>query len=79
MVKVRLPGAAQRLTSYYNIQQNTDRTARTTVSIAICRTFVRSVFTLIITRVGDSITRISRIATAGPTSEIGGFAGFLTL
>lgn len=29
MVKVRVLGAAQRLTSYYNIQQNTARIART--------------------------------------------------
>jgi hypothetical protein len=33
-------------------------------NLAICRTFVRSVLTVIITRVGVSIARISQIATA---------------
>ena len=75
MVKVRVPREAQRLTSYYNIQQNTARTARIIDNMVICRTFVRSVFTVIITRVGGPIASISQIATEGPTSEIGGFCG----
>jgi hypothetical protein len=40
---------------------------------------VRSVFAVIITRVGGSSARISQISTACPTSEIGGLAGLLTL
>ena len=62
-----------------NMRKDTDRTARIAVSVAICRTFSRSVLAIILTRVGDSIARISRIATADPTSEIGGFAGLLGL
>jgi hypothetical protein len=45
-----VPGAAQRLTSYYNIQQNTARIARTVVDRAICRTFSRAVLLLEIDR-----------------------------
>ena len=59
--------------------QSTARIARTVLNVAVCRTFMRSVLTVIITRVGGSIARISQIATACLTSEIGGFAGFLTL
>ena len=58
----------------YNIQQNT---ARIVVNVAICRAFLRAVVTVIFTRVGGSIARISQIATAGPTSEIGVLARFL--
>jgi hypothetical protein len=63
MVKERVPRAAQRLTSYYNIQQNTARIARISDDMVICRTFVRSVFTVIIS-VGGCIARSSQIATA---------------
>ena len=40
---------------------------------------MRSVLAFIITPVGGSMARISQIATAGPTSEIGGLAGRLEL
>jgi hypothetical protein len=59
--------------------QNTDRIARIIINVVICRTFLRSVLTVTITPVGGSIARISQIATAAPTSEIGGFAGLLGL
>jgi hypothetical protein len=42
---------------------DTARIARAIDNMTICRTFVRSVFT-VITHVGDSIARISQIATA---------------
>ncbi len=45
--------------------------------VRICRTFLRSVVTVIITRVGGSIARISQVATAGQTSEIGVLVDFL--
>jgi hypothetical protein len=57
--------------------KTTARIACITVNVAICRTFLRWVLTVIITRVRGSIARISQIATAGPTSEIGVLAGFL--
>ena len=50
--------------SRHKIQQNTDRIARTVFNMFICRTFVRSVFTVTITRAGSSIARVSHIATA---------------
>jgi hypothetical protein len=56
--------------------QCTVRTARIEGNIVICRPFVRWVFT-VITRIGGSIAHISQIATAGPTSEFGGFRGVL--
>ena len=59
--------------------QNIARTARIIDNMVICRTFMRSVFTGIITRVGGSVARISQIAIAGPTSEIGDFVGLLGL
>jgi hypothetical protein len=60
---------------YRKTWQNTARIARIIVNAAVCRTFLRSVF-FMITMHGDGfIARISQIATAGPTSEIGGFAG----
>ena len=62
---------------YRKTWQNTARIARAIGNAAVCRTFMRSVLTVIITRVGGSIARISQIATAGPTSEIGGFVGCL--
>jgi len=40
------------LTSCYNIQQNTDRTDRAIDNMVICRTFLRSILTVII-RIGD--------------------------
>jgi hypothetical protein len=49
---------------YRKTWQNTARTARIIDNIVICRTFVRSVFTVIITRAGARIARISQIATA---------------
>src|SRR5215208_5975367 len=64
---------------YRKSWQNTARIARAIGNAVVCRTFVRSVLTAIITRVGGSIARISQIATAGPTSEIGGLAGLLEL
>jgi hypothetical protein len=39
--------------SWRNVQQSTDRIARTVLNIAVCRTFMRSVLTVIITNVGD--------------------------
>jgi hypothetical protein len=50
MVKVRVPGAAQRLTSYYNIEQSTDRIARVIANGAVCRTFMRSILLLVVDR-----------------------------
>jgi hypothetical protein len=47
------------------------------LNIAVCRTFARSVFTVIITRVGGSIARILQIATADSHIRIGGLAGLL--
>ena len=44
--------------------QNTARIARIIDNMVICRTFVRSVFTVTITRAGSSIARVSHIATA---------------
>ena len=44
--------------------QNTARIARTIGNAAVCRTFMRSVLTVIITCEGGSIARISQIATA---------------
>ena len=38
---------------------------------------MRSLFTVIITRVGDSIARISQVATADYRVGIGGLAGLL--
>jgi hypothetical protein len=55
--------------------QDTDRITRTVFNVAVCRTFVRSVSTVIITRIGGSITRISHIATADRTCRIGSLAG----
>jgi hypothetical protein len=60
---------------YRKIWQSTARSDRATGIAAICRTFMRSVLTVILSRVGGTIARISQIATAGPMSEIGGFAG----
>ena len=40
------------MTSCYNIQQNTDRTDRAIDNMVICRTFLRSILTVII-RIGD--------------------------
>jgi hypothetical protein len=48
---------------YHKTRKDTDRAARIVGNIVICRTFLRSVFT-IITPVGGSIARISQIATA---------------
>jgi hypothetical protein len=55
--------------------QNSARIARTVLNVAVCRTFVRSVFTGIITRVGGSIARISQIATALRTCKNSALAG----
>ena len=41
------------MTSCYNIQQNTDRTDRAIDNMVICRTFLRSILTVIIIRIGD--------------------------
>jgi hypothetical protein len=79
MIEVSRSRTVRSMILRHKTQQNTARIARIIVNVAICRTFLRSVLTVIITRVGGSIARISQIATAGPTSEIGGFAGFLGL
>jgi hypothetical protein len=50
--------------SWRNVQHNTARIARAIDNMVICRTFVRSPFTTIITRAGASIARILQIATA---------------
>jgi hypothetical protein len=55
--------------------QNTDRIARAIGNVVFCRTFWRSVLTVIITRVGCFIARISQVATADLTYGIGGLAG----
>jgi hypothetical protein len=60
--------------SHHNTHQNTARIARTAVNVAVCRTFSRSVLTSISTRAVGFIARNPHIATAGPTSEMGGFA-----
>jgi hypothetical protein len=65
--------------SHHKTQQSIDHIARTVFNVSICRTLLRSELTVIITRVAGSIARISQIATVGPTSEIGGFAGLLGL
>jgi hypothetical protein len=62
--------------SRHKIQQNTARIARAVLNVAVCRTFLRSVFT-VITRVGDSIARISQVATADKHIGIGALAGLL--
>jgi hypothetical protein len=49
---------------YRKTWQNTARIARIIDNMVICSTFVRSVFTNIITHVGGSIARISQTATA---------------
>jgi nicotinamide mononucleotide adenylyltransferase len=49
---------------YRKTWQNTARIARIIDNVVVCRDFVRSVFTIIITRVRGSIARISQIATA---------------
>jgi hypothetical protein len=64
---------------YRKSWQNTARIARALINASICRAFLQSVFTAIITCVADSIARISQIATAAPTSEIGDFVGLLGL
>jgi hypothetical protein len=69
-------GRPRGIISHHEIQQNTARIVRIIDNMVICRTFMRPVLTVIITRVGDSIARFSQIVTAGPTSEIGGFCGF---
>ena len=48
--------------SHHKTQQSIDHIARTVFNVSICRTFLRSVFTIIITRVGGSIARIDRTA-----------------
>jgi hypothetical protein len=62
---------------YRKSWQNTARIARALINASICRAFLRSVVTVIYTRVGGSIARISQIATAAPKSETGVLAGFL--
>jgi hypothetical protein len=79
MIEVSRSRTVRSMILRHKTQQNTARIDRIIVNVAICRTFLRSVLTVIITRVGGSIVRISQIATAGPTSEIGGFAGLLEL
>jgi hypothetical protein len=44
--------------------QNTARIARAIGNASVCRTFMPSVLTVIITRLGGYIARISQIATA---------------
>ena len=63
MVEVSRSGAVRSMISWRNVQQSTDRIARTLINAPVCRTFLRSVFS-IITRVGGCIDRISQIATA---------------
>jgi hypothetical protein len=57
--------------SWRNVQHNTARIARAIDNMVICRTFVRSPFTTIITRAGASIARILQIATADYRVGIG--------
>jgi hypothetical protein len=64
MVEVSRSGAVRSMISWRNVQQSTDRIARTLINAPVCRTFLRSVFSIIITRVGGCIDRISQIATA---------------
>ena len=58
MVRVRRIGSAARtMISQHITQLNTARSARITVNIAICRTFMRSVFFVTTTRGEDLIDR----------------------
>jgi hypothetical protein len=75
IVELSRSGAVRSVVSWRNVHQNTARNARIIDNMVICRTFMRSVLTSIITRPDGYIARISQIATAGPTSEIGGFCG----
>jgi hypothetical protein len=78
MVEVSTDRAVARRTIFCrNVRQNTARIARTIDNVVVCRDFARSVFTIIIINVGDSIARISQIATAHRTIEIGSLAGLL--
>jgi hypothetical protein len=65
MVEVSRSGAVRSIISWRNVQQNTDRIARSVVNVAICRTFVRSVFVMPTVRGDGFIDRSPQIPTAG--------------
>jgi hypothetical protein len=52
-----------------NVQQNTARIARTAGNVAFCRTFLRSVFTVISTCADGFVARSTQIATADRTDR----------
>jgi hypothetical protein len=56
--------AARRTIFCRNVRQHTARIARIIDNLVICRTFMRSVLTVIITRGDGFIARISQTATA---------------
>jgi hypothetical protein len=64
---------ARRTIFCHKVRQNTARIDRIIDNMVICRTFLRSVFTVIIARVGGSIARISRIATSAVLRVFLGF------
>jgi hypothetical protein len=75
MVEVSRSGAVRSMISRHKIQQNTARIARTIGNVAVCRTFVRSVF-FITTRHGDGfIDRSPQIPTADYRVGIGALPG----
>ena len=82
MVEVSRSGAVRSMISWSNVQQNTariDRTVRIPIDTPIRRNFSRSILHSAIARGDGFIARSPQIATAGPTSEIGCFAGLLGL
>ncbi len=50
MVKVSRSGAVRTMISWRNVQQSTDRIARTLLNAPFCRTFWRSALLLVIAR-----------------------------
>jgi hypothetical protein len=75
MVEVSISGAVRSMIFRHKFQQNTDRIARITVNVAICRTFLRSV--AVIVPPADERVTDSRLKYRPQTDRmgIGGLAG----
>jgi hypothetical protein len=75
IAEVSKSGAARRTIFRHKIQQNTARSARTVLNVAVCRTFLRSVLLWVINPQGMVIDRHDKYRPRIDRLEMSRFAG----
>jgi hypothetical protein len=75
MVEVRRSGAVRSMISWRNVQQSTDRIARIVFNVAVCRSFLRAVWLLVIDRQSMVIARHDEYRPRIDLLEMSSFVG----